>query len=50
MVATIIVVTALGAVSEIVLPLLFAAVLAVIFKPVVGSLNATGSSRASPPV
>jgi hypothetical protein len=35
-VATIIVVVALGAVSEIVLPLTFAAVLAVIFKPLVG--------------
>jgi predicted PurR-regulated permease PerM len=34
--ATIILVLALGAVSEIVLPLTFAAVLAVIFKPVVG--------------
>jgi hypothetical protein len=34
--ATIIPVLALGAVSEIVLPLTFAAVLAVIFKPVVG--------------
>ena len=38
-VATIIVVTALAAVSEIALPLLFAAVLAVIFKPVAGSLE-----------
>ena len=37
-VAAIIVVTALGAVSEIILPLVFAAVLAVIFKPFVGSL------------
>jgi putative heme transporter len=37
-VATIIVVTAFGAVSEILLPLLFAAVLAVIFKPLVGRL------------
>ncbi len=34
--ATIILVRALGAVSEIVLPLTFAAVLAVIFKPLVG--------------
>ena len=34
--ATIILVLALGAVSEIVLPLTFAAVLAVIFKPMVG--------------
>jgi predicted PurR-regulated permease PerM len=34
--ATIILVLALRAVSEIVLPLTFAAVLAVIFKPVVG--------------
>jgi putative heme transporter len=37
-VATGIVVTALSAVSEIILPLLFAAVLAVIFKPLVGRL------------
>jgi putative heme transporter len=37
-VAMIIVVTAFGAVSEILLPLLFAAVLAVIFKPLVGRL------------
>ena len=37
-IATIIVVTAVGAVSEILLPLLFAAVLAVIFKPLVGRL------------
>jgi putative heme transporter len=37
-VAMIIVVTALGAVSEIVLPLTFAAVLAVVFKPLVGIL------------
>ena len=37
-IATVIVVTALAAVSEIFIPLLFAAVLAVIFKPVVGSL------------
>jgi putative heme transporter len=41
-VATIIVVTALAAVSEIVLPLLFAAVLAVIFKPLVGTLERRG--------
>ena len=41
-VATAIVVTALGAVSEIVLPLLFAAVLAVIFKPLVGTLKRHG--------
>ncbi len=34
--ATLIVVTAFGAVSEIVLPLFFAAVLAVVFKPLVG--------------
>jgi predicted PurR-regulated permease PerM len=34
--ATIILVLALGAVSEIVLPLTFAAVLAMIFKPAVG--------------
>jgi predicted PurR-regulated permease PerM len=38
-IATIIVVTALSAVSEIILPLLFAAVLAVIFKPVAGMLQ-----------
>jgi predicted PurR-regulated permease PerM len=38
-VAMIIVVTALGAVSEIVLPLTFAAVLAVVFKPLVGILQ-----------
>ena len=37
-VATVIVVTALSAVSEIILPLLFAAVLAVIFKPLVARL------------
>ena len=37
--ATIIVVAALAAVSEIVLPLTFAAVLAVIFKPLVGTLE-----------
>ena len=41
-VATIIVVTALAAVSEIALPLLFAAVLAVIFKPVAGRLERRG--------
>ena len=41
-IATIIVVTALAAVSEIFIPLLFAAVLAVIFKPVVGSLSNHG--------
>ena len=41
-VATVIVVTALGAVSEIVLPLLFAAVLAVVFKPLVGKLERRG--------
>ena len=38
-VAMAIVVTALGAVSEIVLPMTFAAVLAVIFKPLVGVLG-----------
>jgi predicted PurR-regulated permease PerM len=38
-VAAIIVAAALGAVSEIVLPLIFAAVLAVIFKPAVGVLE-----------
>ena len=37
--ATIIVVLALAAVSEIVLPLTFAAVLAVIFKPLVGTFR-----------
>ena len=41
-IATIIVVVALSAVSEIILPLLFAAVLAVIFKPVAGSLQRHG--------
>ena len=41
-VATIIIVTAFGYVSEILLPLLFAAVLAVIFKPMVGSLQRHG--------
>ena len=41
-VATAIVVTALAAVSEIVLPLLFAAVLAVIFRPLVGTLKRKG--------
>jgi len=41
-VATIIVFTALGAVSEIILPLTFAAVLAVIFKPLVGTLQRHG--------
>jgi predicted PurR-regulated permease PerM len=41
-VATVIVVVVLGAVSEIVLPLTFAAVLAVIFKPMVGSLQRRG--------
>ena len=41
-VALIIVVTALAAVSEIALPLLFAAVLAVIFKPLAGSLERRG--------
>ena len=38
-VATIIVVVALGAVSEIVLPLTFAAVLAIVFRPLVGILQ-----------
>ena len=47
--ATVIVVVAFGAVSEIVLPLLFAAVLAVVFKPLVGYLDAAGSSRPSAP-
>jgi putative heme transporter len=40
--ATAIVFTAFGAVSEIMLPLLFAAVLAVIFKPLVGNLERRG--------
>ena len=40
--ATVIVVVAFGAVSEIVLPLLFAAVLAVVFKPLVGNLERRG--------
>jgi putative heme transporter len=40
--ATVIVVIAFGAVSEIVLPLLFAAVLAVIFKPLVSKLERRG--------
>ncbi len=40
--ALVIVVVAFGAVSEIVLPLLFAAVLAVIFKPLVGKLERRG--------
>jgi len=40
--ATIIIVTALSAISEIMLPLLFAAVLAVIFKPIVGKLKSRG--------
>jgi predicted PurR-regulated permease PerM len=48
-VATIIVVAALSAVSEIALPLTFAAVLAVIFKPLVGILERTNSARRSPP-
>jgi putative heme transporter len=38
-VAAVIVFTALGAVSEIILPLTFAAVLAVIFRPLVGTLG-----------
>ena len=41
-VATIIAITALAAVSEIVLPLIFAAVLAVVFKPLVGKLERRG--------
>ena len=40
--ATIIIVTALSAISEIMLPLLFAVVLAVIFKPMVGKLKRRG--------
>ena len=43
--ATVIVVIALGAVSEIVLPLVFAAVLAVVFKPLVGKLERGGLKR-----
>jgi putative heme transporter len=41
-VATVIIVLALGAVSEIILPLTFAAVLAIIFKPFVGTLQRHG--------
>ena len=41
-VATVIVVTALAAVNEIVLPLVFAAVLAMVFKPLVGKLERRG--------
>jgi predicted PurR-regulated permease PerM len=41
-VASIIVVAALAAVNEIVLPMTFAAVLAVIFKPIVGVLTRHG--------
>ena len=41
-IAVIIVATALGAVSEIVLPMTFAAVLAVVFKPLVGTLQRHG--------
>jgi putative heme transporter len=40
--ATVIIVLALGAVSEIILPLTFAAVLAIIFKPFVGTLQRHG--------
>jgi putative heme transporter len=40
--ATVIVAIALGAVSEIVLPAVFAAVLAVVFKPLVGKLERRG--------
>jgi predicted PurR-regulated permease PerM len=40
--ATVIVAVALGAVSEIVLPAVFAAVLAVVFKPLVGKLERRG--------
>ncbi len=40
--STVIVVAAFGAVSEIMLPLLFAAVLAVIFKPLAGKLERRG--------
>ncbi|HWL48737.1 MAG TPA: AI-2E family transporter, partial [Acidimicrobiia bacterium] len=40
--ATIIIVTALSAISEIMLPLLFAVVLAVVFKPMVGKLKRRG--------
>ena len=48
-VATAIVVIALGAVSEIVLPLLFAVVLAVVFKPLVRKLERRGLKPPSPP-
>jgi putative heme transporter len=41
-VATAIVFTAFGAVSEILLPLVFAAVLAIVFKPLVGKLERRG--------
>ncbi|MEK8226715.1 hypothetical protein NKG05_12385 [Oerskovia sp. M15] len=41
-VAAVIIVYALAAVSEIILPLTFAAVLAVCFKPVAASCNAMG--------
>ena len=47
--ATIIVVAALAAVSEIVLPLMFAAVLAVIFSPRLKSSCTTSSSPPSRP-
>ena len=47
MVATIIVVFALAAVSEIALPMTFAAVLAIVFKPLVGTL-ATPRAQAQP--
>ncbi len=46
-VASVIVLTALAAVSEIVLPMTFAAVLAVMFKPLVGTLQRRGL-KASP--
>ena len=41
-VVAIILVSALGAVSEIVLPMTFAAVLAIVFKPTVGALRRRG--------
>ena len=41
-VAAIIIVTALGFVSEILLPMTFAAVLAVCFRPLIGALKRSG--------
>ena len=48
-VASIIVVAALAAVNEIVLPMTFAAVLAVIFKPIAGVLTRHRINRRLPP-